>query len=101
VVHQRVATMAEATTLLGSATMALAAAMGTAGAMADTATAGATAGIMAMVSTGNDSSRATMLVDSNGSALAMVATTCGMAGSNRGAQPMTGTTGSTAILRRS
>lgn len=75
--------MAEATTLQGSTPLALAAATGTTGAMADTATAGATKGTKAMVGTGDNSSRA--------------ATTS----SSRGAQPMTGTTGSTAILRRS
>jgi hypothetical protein len=69
--------------------------MGTTGAMADTTTVGA------MVGTDDSNSRATTLVDSNRRVLAMVATTCSMAGSSRGAQPMIGTTGSTTILHSS
>jgi len=64
-------TMAEATVLREATALALAAMTGTTG---------ATAG------TGNNSSRAATLVDTT---------------SSRGVQPMTGTTGSAAILRRS
>jgi hypothetical protein len=68
-------TMAEATALQGTTILVLDVATGTTGATTDTAT----TGTKAMVGTVNNISRA---------------------GSSRDVQPMKGTTGSTAILRR-